>query len=133
MNEKHTGPERATVQPARRGQTMKEKTQQPQVKKVKSLDDEIAAAQDRLNRLLAQKREKERKDLERNQKAIYGFLRSEKLDAVPVDAWTAALPALRKLLKVEQTKGVVEAGRAQHGDPKPSDSSTGAEPRQQAA
>lgn len=79
---------------------MSDQTKNPKQKKPKSLDEEIAAAQDRLNRLVAQKREAERKALERNQKAIAALLRSEKFDAVPIEEWTAALPSLRKLLKI---------------------------------
>jgi hypothetical protein len=80
-------------------------TQGTQGKKGKSLDEEIAAAQERLTKLMNQKREKERKDLERNQKAITTLLRTEKLDTVPVEKWTEALPGLRRLLKVEEAKG----------------------------
>lgn len=88
---------------------MKEQTQSTRVKKAKSLDEEIAAAQERLNKLQAQKREKERKDLEKNQKAIAAFLRAEKLDMVPVEQWTEALAALRRVLKVEEPKGAAPA------------------------
>lgn len=89
---------------------MKTQTQSTKVKKVKSLDEEIAAAQERLTRLQAQKREKERKDLEKNQKAIAAFLRAEKLDTVPVEKWTEALAALRKVLKVEEPKAAAQTG-----------------------
>lgn len=74
-------------------------------KAARTLDDEIAALQERLARLQSQKREKERKELERNQKAITALLRSEKLDTVPIEKWTEALPALRKLLKVAAPNG----------------------------
>lgn len=84
---------------------MSDMTQNPKQKKVKSLDEEIAAAQQKLNMLIGKKREEERKALERNQKAITTLLRTEKLDTVPIDQWTSALPALRKLLKVEAPKG----------------------------
>lgn len=89
---------------------MKDQTQSTRVKKAKSLDEEIAAAQERLNKLQAQKREKERKDLERNQKAIAAFLRAEKLDMVPIEKWTEALPALRRVLKAEEPKAPARAG-----------------------
>lgn len=84
---------------------MSETTQNPKQKKTKSLDEEIAAAQQKLNLLVAKKREEERKALERNQKAITALLRTEKLDTVPIEQWTSALPTLRKLLKVEVQKG----------------------------
>jgi hypothetical protein len=73
-------------------------------KAAKSLDDEIAATREKLRKLEEQKKEKERKELERNQKAITAFLRAEKLDAVPVELWTAALPGLRKLFKLQEPK-----------------------------
>jgi hypothetical protein len=92
---------------------MKSDAQNPKPKKAaKTLDDEIAAAQERLLRLQAQKREQERKALEKNQKAITAFLRTEKLDAVPIERWTAALAGLRKLLKVEEAKGQAAASPA---------------------
>jgi hypothetical protein len=70
----------------------------------KSLDDEIAAAEERLKRLKQQKAEREQRELAKNQKAIQVFLRTEKLDAVPVEVWSAVAPQLRKLLKVETAK-----------------------------
>jgi hypothetical protein len=92
---------------------MKNDAQNPKPKKgAKTLDEEIAAAQERLLRLQAQKREQERKALERNQKAIAAFLRTEKLDAIPIEKWTAALAGLRKLLKVEEAKGEAPASPA---------------------
>ena len=85
---------------------MKTDAQNPKPKKAaKTLDDEIAALQEKLTRLQAQKREKERKELERNQKAIAAFLHAEKLDTIPIEKWTTALPALRKLLKASEQKG----------------------------
>jgi hypothetical protein len=92
---------------------MKSDAQNPKPKKgAKTLDEEIAAAQERLLRLQAQKREQERKALEKNQKAIAAFLRAEKLDVVPIEKWTAALAGLRKLLKVEEAKGEAPASPA---------------------
>lgn len=83
---------------------MSDMTQNPKQKKAKSLDEEIAATQQKLNMLVAKKRDEERKALERNQKAIAALLRTERLDAIPIEQWTAALTALRKLLKVEAQK-----------------------------
>lgn len=93
---------------------MSEESQSTRAKKVRSLDEEIAAAQEKLARLQAQKRERERKDLERNQKAIYTMLRTEKLDAVPIEVWTKSLPALRKLFKISESKpGAVQVADQQ--------------------
>lgn len=88
---------------------MKTNAQKPKAPKTaRTLDDDIAALQERLARLQAQKREKERKELERNQKAIVAFLLAEKFNTVPIEEWTAAAPALRKLLKVRASKGAAQ-------------------------
>lgn len=85
---------------------MKTETRDAKPKKApKTLENEIAALQEKLARLQAQKREKERKDLERNQKAIATFLRAEKLDTVPIERWTTSASALRKLLKLAEPTG----------------------------
>jgi TolA-binding protein len=100
---------------------MKTDTQKAKPKRApKTLEDEIAALQEKLARLQAQKRDKERKDLERNQKAIATFLRTEKLDTVPIERWTAAAPALRKLLKLaEPTVGNLQQTSAGAGPEQP--------------
>ena len=64
----------------------------------RSLDEEIAAAAAKLQALRDKKRDEERRERERNQKAILALIKDEGLDAVSVDAWKAALPKLRKLL-----------------------------------
>ena len=74
----------------------------------KSLDEEIAAAEERLKRLKQRKAEKEQKELERNQKLVYAFLRTEKLDAVPIEIWSKTLAQLRKLLKTDTEKDAVK-------------------------
>jgi hypothetical protein len=79
---------------------MSDDTKSSKVKKgPKTLDEEIAAAEERVRRLKAAKAEQERKSLEKNQKLIYAFLRTEKLDAVPIETWSSVVPQLRKLLK----------------------------------
>lgn len=74
----------------------------------RSLEDEIALAEERLNALRERKRQQERAERERNQKAIVALIRSEGLDDVSVEVWRAALPKLREALKA--------AGKA---EPKP--------------
>ena len=66
----------------------------------RTLDEEIAAAEERLRQLRERKKDDERRERERNQKAILGLIRSEALDLVPVDAWKQALPKLRAALKL---------------------------------
>ena len=69
----------------------------------RSLDEEIAVAAAKLQALRDKKKEEERRDRERNQKAILALIKDEGLDAVSADDWKAALPKLRKLL-VHQAK-----------------------------
>jgi hypothetical protein len=104
---------------------MKTHTHRTEPKKAtRTLDEEIAALQEKLVRLQAQKREKERKELERNQKAIAALLRSEKLDMVPSDRWIAALPMLRRLLKVDEPNGVSSPVRSLANEPAPTASAS---------
>ena len=65
----------------------------------RSLEDEIALAEERLNALRERKRQQERAERERNQKAIVALIRSEGLDDVSAEVWRAALPKLREALK----------------------------------
>lgn len=64
----------------------------------RTLDEEIAAAEERVRALKEKKREDERRALERNQKAIVYLLRTELLDEIPVVNWKAAAPKIRDLL-----------------------------------
>ena len=64
----------------------------------RSLDEEIAAVAARLQALRDKKKEEERRERERNQKAILALIKDEGLDAVSAEAWKAAVPKLRKLL-----------------------------------
>lgn len=64
----------------------------------RSLDEEIAVVAAKLQALRDRKKEEERRERERNQKAILTLIKDESLDAVSVEAWKAALPKLRKLL-----------------------------------
>lgn len=64
----------------------------------RSLDEEIAATAAKLQALRDKKKEEERRERERNQKAILALIKDEGLDAVSAEAWKAAVPKLRKLL-----------------------------------
>ena len=64
----------------------------------RSLDEEIAAASAKLQALRDRRKEEERRERERNQKAILALLRDEGLDSASVEAWKAAVPKLRELL-----------------------------------
>lgn len=75
----------------------------------KSLDEEIATLEEKVKRLKQRKAEKEQKDLEKNQRSIYALLRTEKLDAIPVEGWSKVLPQLRRLLRTENEAHSVKA------------------------
>lgn len=82
--------------------------------RAKSLDDDIAALRDKLVKLEAKKKERERQELERNQKAIAVVLRNAKLDAVPVEKWSAALLALRNLLCTNEADSAQQPAPIEH-------------------
>lgn len=65
----------------------------------RTLDEEIAAAAEKLETLRLRKRELDRAARERNQKAIVALIRAEGLDEVAADVWKAAMPRLRDALK----------------------------------
>ncbi len=81
----------------------------------RTLDEEIAAAEERVRALKEKKREDERRALERNQKAIVYLLRTELLDEIPIANWKAAVPGIRSLLmKIEaQPASATDPGPAQ--------------------
>lgn len=95
-----------------------EKSEVKQARQARSLDDEIAKARDKLRRLEEQQREQQRKDRERNVKAVLELLKSEKLDIVSAEVWKDALPQIRTLLTATEAKGsggatgVTGAGKA---------------------
>jgi len=65
----------------------------------RTIDEEIAATETRLRQLREKKRDDERKELERNQRAIMAVLREADLDHIPATAWKSAIPAIGKLLQ----------------------------------
>ncbi len=83
----------------------------------RTLDEEIAAAEERVRALKEKKREDERRALERNQKAIVHLLRTELLDEIPVAKWKAAVPKIRDLLN--STNAATLAGTEHTVAPEP--------------
>jgi hypothetical protein len=65
----------------------------------KSLEDKIRETEEQLRRLQAKKREADKAEQERNDRAIRALLRTEKLDAVPADTWKAAMAGIRAALR----------------------------------
>lgn len=69
----------------------------------RSIEEEIAATEERLQALRARKREQERLEREKNQKAILALIRAENLDDVPSDVWKAALAQIKSALQAQST------------------------------
>lgn len=79
----------------------------------RTLEEEIAAAEQRLQQLKAKKREDERRKLEQNQKAVMALLKSAGLDAIEANIWEKALPKLKELL--EEPKSMKAAKASENG------------------
>ncbi|HET7864154.1 MAG TPA: hypothetical protein VFL86_07065 [Burkholderiaceae bacterium] len=78
------------------------KTRGRPAKPARTLDDEIAETEARLQALREkQLEEKARREREANSVQILALLRDEGLDAATLDQWRAVLPGLRELLKIE--------------------------------
>lgn len=78
-------------------------------RKAKTLDEEIAAQRDKLRKLEERQRDHQRKEREKNQKAVMELIKTERLDAVPSDLWREAMPKIKALLIVEPAKPVQKA------------------------
>lgn len=77
--------------------TQDQNQEKPQ-RKAKTLEDEIALAREKLKRLEEKQREQQKKWREKNQKAVFELIRSEKLDLIEVEKWKSALPQLKSIL-----------------------------------
>ena len=80
-----------------------------QILKAISIDDEIARATEKLRKLQEKQKEMQKRERERCQKAVFDFIKTEKLDGISVDLWTAALPDIKRLLGVEKLKSSAQA------------------------
>lgn len=85
-----------------------------QARKIKagpqSIEDEIAAAEEKLRKLRERKREADIKAREKNTKAVLELLRNEKLDLVQSAVWESALPKIRAALFGEESAVQVSPG-----------------------
>jgi hypothetical protein len=78
------------------------KTRGRPAKPSRTLDDEIAEAEARLQALRGkQQEEKERRERDANRGKILALIEAEGLDAAAPEQWQAVLPKLRQLLKIE--------------------------------
>lgn len=82
----------------------------------KSLDDEIAAAEEKVRRLREQKRVADIKAREKNVKAVLEMLKAEKLDVVSSDTWQRELPKIRTILIGKHSEGSAVAPTASTGE-----------------
>ena len=80
-----------------------------QTPKVISIEDEITRATEKLRKLQEKQKEMQKKERERCQKAVFDFIKTEKLDGISVDLWTAALPDIKRLLGVEKPQSTAQA------------------------
>ena len=80
-------------------------------RKARTLEEEIAAQRDKLRKLEERQREQQRKERERNTKAVLELIRTEKLDTVPAEQWKAAMPTIKAALLVD-SPSQPEAGAA---------------------
>lgn len=78
------------------------KTRGRPAKPARTLDDEIAEAEARLQALRGkQQEEKEQRERDANRGEILALIQAEGLDAAAPEQWQAVLPKLRQLLKIE--------------------------------
>ncbi len=64
----------------------------------RSLEQEIEAQREKLNKLLSRQREQAQREREKNQRAIVELVKAERLDAISVERWREALPAIKTAL-----------------------------------
>lgn len=69
-------------------------------RKVRTLEEEITAQREKLKKLEERQRDQQRKDRERNTKAVVELIKQEKLDMVTAEQWKDAMPAIKLALKV---------------------------------
>lgn len=78
------------------------KTRGRPAKPPRTLDDEIAETEARLQALREkQQEEKDRRERNANRDRILALIQAEGLDAAAPEQWQAVLPQLRQLLKIE--------------------------------
>lgn len=67
-------------------------------RKVRNLEEEIAAQRAKLKALEDRQKDQQRKERERNQKAVMEIIKAEKLDTATAEQWANALPAIKTAL-----------------------------------
>jgi hypothetical protein len=74
----------------------------------RSLEEEIAATEQRLLQLRTKKRDEEKREIEKNQKAILAMVKSAGLDSIPAEKWQAVIPKLTELLSGKKSPDLIE-------------------------
>ena len=70
----------------------------PRGRHARSLQEEIAAAAEKLRKLQERQKEIERKALARNQKAVSALIAAHRLDGIPVEHWRQAIEEIKASL-----------------------------------
>ena len=73
-------------------------TSKPRGRKARSLQEEIAAAAEKLRKPQERQKEIERKALARNQKAVSELIAAHRLDGIPVEHWRQAIEEIKASL-----------------------------------
>ena len=73
-------------------------TSKPRGRKARSLQEEIAAAAEKLRKLQERQKEIERKAVARNQKAVSELIAAHRLDGIPVEHWRQAIEEIKASL-----------------------------------
>lgn len=73
-------------------------TSKPRGRKARSLQEEIAAAAEKLRKLQERQKEIERKALARNKKAVSELIAAHRLDGIPVEHWRQAIEEIKASL-----------------------------------
>lgn len=74
-------------------------------RKARTLEEEIAAQQEKLRKLQERKRAQEQKERERNEKTVIALLKREGLNTVPAEMWEAALADVKRALERHGAEG----------------------------
>lgn len=76
----------------------KDKNQEKATRAKKTLEDELAAAREKVKRLEEKQRDQQKKWREKNQKSIFDLIRSEKLDMIDIEQWESKIDRIKEVL-----------------------------------
>lgn len=67
-------------------------------RRVRFLEQEIENVTQKLKKLLKQKKEQKRRELEFNKKNVYELIRAERLDHISIEQWKKMILDIKKIL-----------------------------------